>query len=152
MAAQHREAATSLGRTEEAVSGFTVALKTRFVANDNRSFETLALADTILAILPTDHPLAKKAKVRLADLASQFFIGMSAKTHPGAREWLAETCRAAGFAGRILQEADSETTVIQFVADGLGVALLPEQITGLPHEGVVFRPVVPPLRRESSIA
>ena len=94
----------------------------------------------MLVALPTEHPLAKKARVRLADLASQFFIGMSAQTHPGAREWLAETCRAAGFAGRILQEADSETTVIQFVADGLGVALLPEQITGLPHEGVVFRP------------
>jgi DNA-binding transcriptional LysR family regulator len=108
--------------------------------------------DTMLVALPPNHPLAKKAGVRLADLASQFFIGMSAKTHPGAREWLAETCQAAGFAGRILQEADSETTVMQFVADGLGVSLLPEPITGLPHEGVVFRPVIPPLLRESTIA
>jgi DNA-binding transcriptional LysR family regulator len=108
--------------------------------------------DTMLIALPTDHPLAKKARIRLADLASQFFIGMSTRTHPGAREWLAETCRAAGFNGRILQEADSETTVIQFVADGLGVALLPEQMIGLPHDGVVFRPVVPPLLRESTIA
>ena len=108
--------------------------------------------DTMLVALPSGHPLAKKTKVKLTDLASQFFIGMSAKTHPGAREWLAETCREAGFAGRILQEADSEPTVIQFVADGLGVALLPEQITGLPHEGVVFRPLVPALLRESTIA
>jgi DNA-binding transcriptional LysR family regulator len=82
--------------------------------------------DTILAVLPTDHPLAKKTRVRLADLASRFFIGMSAKIRPCAREWLAETCRTAGFVGSILQEADSETTVIQFVADGLGASLLPE--------------------------
>jgi DNA-binding transcriptional LysR family regulator len=41
---------------------------------------------------------------------------------------------------------------MQFVADGLGVALLPEQVTSLPHDGVVFRPVVPPLLRESTIA
>jgi DNA-binding transcriptional LysR family regulator len=108
--------------------------------------------DTMLAALPTGHPLAKNAKVKFSELASQFFIGMSAKTHPGAREWLAETCLEAGFAGRILQEADNEPTVIQFVADGLGVALLPEQITGLPHEGVVFRPLSPPLRRDSTIA
>jgi DNA-binding transcriptional LysR family regulator len=108
--------------------------------------------DTILAALPAGHPLAKKTAVNLAELASQFFIGMSAKTHPGAREWLAETCREAGFAGRILQEADSEPTVMQFVADGLGVALLPEQITGLSHEGVVFRRLVPALLRESTIA
>jgi DNA-binding transcriptional LysR family regulator len=108
--------------------------------------------DTMLVALHANHPLAKKVRVRLPELASHFFIGMSAKTHPGAREWLTETCREAGFNGRILQEADSEPTVIQFVADGLGVALLPEQVTGLPHEGVVFRPLMPPLMRESTIA
>jgi DNA-binding transcriptional LysR family regulator len=108
--------------------------------------------DTILVALPARHPLAKKTKVKLADLATQFFIGMSGKTHPGAREWLFEICQCAGFAAKILQEADTEPTAIKFVADGLGVALMPEQITGLPHEGVVFRPLSPPLRRESTIA
>ncbi len=108
--------------------------------------------DTILVATPGRHPLAKKAKVKLTDLAPQFFIGMSAKTHPGGREWLIETCRSAGFAAKILQEADTEPTAIRFVADGLGVALMPEQITGLPHDGVVFRPLSPPLLRESTIA
>ena len=108
--------------------------------------------DTMLVALPEGHLLAKKAKLKLADLASQFFIGMSAKTHPGAREWLFETCKDAGFAAKILQEADVEPTAIRFVADGLGVAFMPRQITGLPHEGVVFRPLTPPLRRESTIA
>jgi DNA-binding transcriptional LysR family regulator len=108
--------------------------------------------DTMLVALPVRHPLAKKAKVKLSDLASQFFIGMSARTHPGAREWLLETCASAEFAGRILQEADVEPTALRFVGDGLGVAFMPEQITGLPHEGVVFRPLSPPLRRESTIA
>jgi DNA-binding transcriptional LysR family regulator len=108
--------------------------------------------DTMLVALPTRHPLAKKRRITLAELAPQFFIGMSARTHPGAREWLAETCLGAGFKGRILQEADSEPAVIKFVADALGEALLPEQVAGLPHEGVVFRPFTPPLRRESTIA
>lgn len=108
--------------------------------------------DTILVALPASHPLAKQPKVKLADLAPQFFIGMSAKTDPGAPEWLLETCQSAGFAPKILQEADGEPTVINFVANGLGVALMSEQITELPHEGVVFRPLAPPLRRESTIA
>ena len=108
--------------------------------------------DTILAALPARHPLAKKAKLKLGDLASQFFIGNSPKTHPGVREWLLETCGDAGFDAKILQEADAEPTAIRFVADGLGVALLPEQVTGLPHDGVVLRPLSPPLRRESTIA
>ena len=108
--------------------------------------------DTILAALPTHHPLAKKAKVKLADLALQFFTSISDKVHPGERAWLLETCQGAKFVAKILQEADTELTTIKFVADGLGVALVPEQITKLPHEGVVFRPLSPPLRRESTIA
>ena len=108
--------------------------------------------DTMLVALAARHPLAKRAKIKLAELAPQFFIGMSAKAHPGARKWLLGTCESAGFAGKILQEADVEPTAIRFVADGLGVALMPEQVTGLPHEGVVFRPLSPPLRRESTIA
>jgi DNA-binding transcriptional LysR family regulator len=51
-----------------------------------------------------------------------------------------------------LQEADVEPTALRFVADGMGVALMPDQITKLLHEGVVFRPLSPPLRRESTIA
>ena len=107
--------------------------------------------DTILAALPARHPFAKKSKVRLADLAPQFFVSMSAKTHPGVREWLLEACQRAGFAAKILQEADTKPTALMFVADGLGVALMPETMA-LPHEGVVFRPFSPPLRRESTIA
>jgi len=93
-----------------------------------------------------------KPEVKMNDLAPQFFIGMSAKTHPSAREWLLETCLRAGFEGRILQEADCELSALSLSQDGLGVALMPEQITALPHEDVVFRPLSPPLLRESSIA
>ncbi len=108
--------------------------------------------DMILVALPSTHPLVKKPKIKLADLAPLFFVGMSIKTHPGTREWLLDLCRNAGFAGKILQEADVEPTALKFVAGGLGVALLPEQIVELPHEGVVFRPLSPPLRRESTAA
>jgi DNA-binding transcriptional LysR family regulator len=108
--------------------------------------------DTMLIALPARHALTKKAKIKLSDLSSQFFIGMSAKNHPGAREWLLETCESAGFAGNILQEADVEPLALRFVEDDMGVAFFPDQITKLPHEGVVFRPLSPPLRRESAIA
>ncbi len=107
--------------------------------------------DTILVALPSRHPLAKRAAIALSGLAGDFLVGMSARTHPGAREWLLDTCRRAGYAGKILQEADTEPIALRFVADGLGVALLPEQIAGLGHEGVAFRPLSPPLRRESTV-
>jgi DNA-binding transcriptional LysR family regulator len=127
-----------------------VGLRPTLSGHDLRS-ECVA-NDTILVALSDRHPLAKVPKVKLTDLAPQFFIEMSATTHPGAREWLLETCQSAGFAAKILQEADTESTAIMFVADGLGVALMPEQIAGMPHAGVLFRPLFPPLRRESTIA
>jgi DNA-binding transcriptional LysR family regulator len=108
--------------------------------------------DTILVALPRGHPLAKKSSIRLRNLEPHFFIGMSARNHPGSREWLIEICEAAGFTPNILQEADIEPTALKFVADGLGVALMPEQTAALPHDGVVFCPISPPLQRESAIA
>jgi DNA-binding transcriptional LysR family regulator len=97
--------------------------------------------DVILAAVSEGSPLAQKAKIDLKDLEPMFFVGMSEKTYPGSNAWLINTCHEAGFTPRILQEADREPAVISFVAAGLGVALLPEQLKRLPHEGVTFLPL-----------
>ena len=81
-----------------------------------------------------------------------FFVGMSSKTYPGSNEWLNESCRKAGFTPRILKDADREPAVISFVAAGLGVALLPEQIKTLPHQGVIFRPLQRRLTADSGLS
>jgi DNA-binding transcriptional LysR family regulator len=115
------------------------------------SWESIARHKTIVAI-PQKHPLAKKAKINLIDLKTMFFVGMSEKTHPGFREWLCEVCRPAGFTPRILQDAELEPGLMRFVAEGLGVALAREQIKNLPHPGVVFRPLSPPVKIDYCIA
>jgi DNA-binding transcriptional LysR family regulator len=97
--------------------------------------------DRVMVAVGAGNPLAKKPKIDLKDLEPMFFVGMSSKTYPGSNEWLVESCRKAGFTPRILQDADREPAVISFVAAGLGVALLPEQIKTLPHQGVIFRPL-----------
>lgn len=97
--------------------------------------------DVMMVALAEGNPVAKKSRIDLKDLDPMFFVGMSKKTYPGSNEWLIEVCRKAGFTPRILQDADREPAVISFVAAGLGVALLPEQIKRLPNEGVVFRPL-----------
>jgi DNA-binding transcriptional LysR family regulator len=97
--------------------------------------------DNVMVAVAAGNPLAKKAKIDLKDLEPTFFVGMSVKTYPGWNEWLIDGCREAGFTPRILQDADREPAVISFVAAGLGVALLPEQIKKLPHQGVIFRPL-----------
>lgn len=107
----------------------------------------------IVVALPIKHPLLKKSRVRLAELKTMFFVGMSEKTHPGFRDWLCETCQqAAGFAPRILQDAELEPALMSFVAEGLGVTLAREQIKNLPHHGVAFRPLASPIKADYCIA
>ncbi|MDQ6655719.1 MAG: LysR family substrate-binding domain-containing protein, partial [Verrucomicrobiota bacterium] len=96
-----------------------------------------------VAALPKNHPLARRSSVRLKDLEHMFFIGLSEQSRPGYRVWLTETCEKAGYKPKVLQEVHLERPVLDAVAGGLGVALLPEPVKKIPHPEVVFRPVNP---------
>jgi DNA-binding transcriptional LysR family regulator len=100
----------------------------------------------LVVALPSGHPLAKKTKVKMEDLKALFFVAMSEATHPGSHAWLREVCQQAGFVPRVLQDVELESDLMIFVADGLGVTLAREQIRNLPHPGVVFRPLTPPMK------
>jgi DNA-binding transcriptional LysR family regulator len=121
------------------------------IAEHGLEFRSIA-SYRVVAALPKDHPVASKPVIKLKELEPMFFIGMSEASYSGYRGWLTETCQHAGFSPRVLQDADIERTVIQSVAAGLGVALLPEQVEKLPHKSVVFRPLKPAVTTESCIA
>ena len=105
-----------------------------------------------IAVLAAKHRLARKRQVKLTDLENMFFVGMSEKTHPGFRDWLNRTCQQVGFTPRVLQDAELEGALMTFVAEGLGVSLAREHIRKLPHPGVVFRPLGPPIYSDYCIA
>ncbi len=98
-----------------------------------------------VAALPKNHHLARRSTVRLKDLEPMFFVGLTEQSRPGYRQWLTETCEKAGYKPKVLQEVDLERPVLDVVAGGLGVALLPEPVKKIPHPKVVFRPVTPTL-------
>jgi DNA-binding transcriptional LysR family regulator len=114
-------------------------------------WESIAQHRTVV-VLPTKHPLARQSQVSLTALKKMFFVGMSEKTHPGFREWLGQTCQAAGFIPRVLQDAELEPALMTFVADGLGVSLAREHIKKLPHPGVALRPLAPAVTSDYCIA
>jgi len=120
-------------------------------SNRDLQWESLARhkADVVL---PLKHPLSRKKQIRLADLKSMFFVGMSEKTHPGFRQWLNEICRPGGFTPRILQDAEIESALMTFVAEGFGVTIAREQMKSLPHPGIAFRPLHPAVRTEYYVA
>lgn len=74
-------------------------------------------------VVPAEHRLAARKRIRLADVAEDPFVAM--KPEYGLRGMTDELCRAAGFAPRIAFEGDDIGTLRGLVAAGLGVALLP---------------------------
>jgi DNA-binding transcriptional LysR family regulator len=73
--------------------------------------------------VPSGHPLAEGATIRLADAAGEDFI-CTTPGH-GLRLITDELCQAAGFAPRIVFEGEQVATIRGLVGAGLGVALLP---------------------------
>ncbi len=102
-------------------------------------FEVVTLRRVFFrAVLPDDHPLAGRASIALKELASETFIGFDEKMFPGRNASICGACSGAGFTPRLLPRVENLTALLATVAAGNGVALTPEEVSQLPHPGVVF--------------
>jgi len=97
--------------------------------------------DTLVAALPRQHRLAGHAQLRLADLAQEPFVLYDAVQGEGMRSVVMMACQRAGFTPREAQEATQVRTVLALVETGLGIALVPSLMQGVPTKDVVYRPV-----------
>jgi DNA-binding transcriptional LysR family regulator len=79
--------------------------------------------EELVAVVPKDHRLATRRRVRMGDLASEEFISY----RPGARlrELLLSAAQQSGFEPRIKLESNESERIRRLVARGLGVAVLP---------------------------
>jgi DNA-binding transcriptional LysR family regulator len=115
------------------------ALVGNLEARDREVFGVRRLASyPMAALLPQDHPLAKRKKLALAALASEPFVTLSDATFPERSALLREACALAGFTPTIGTETDSLAHMITTVASGEGVALIPRHCEKLPHRGATF--------------
>ena len=82
------------------------------------------LEERYVLAVSAGHPLAKSRQVRLADLASEPFI-LFPESYK-LREVTLLACRAAGFEPKVALDGGAMQSALEFVASGLGVALVPE--------------------------
>jgi DNA-binding transcriptional LysR family regulator len=100
--------------------------------------------EALVAALPDGHRLARRARVRLAELASDTMILFPRHTAPGYYDVFISACRRAGFTPQLLHPGSMQTN-LGLVSAGLGVSLLPASIRNLRRAGVVYRPLAPPV-------
>ena len=107
----------------------------------------------LVVVLPAKHALANQSKINIQDLKSLFFVAMSETTHPGSRAWLSGVCQQhGGFRPKVLQDVELESDLLLFVTGGLGVTLARENIQNLAHSGLVFRPLIVPVKADHWVA
>jgi DNA-binding transcriptional LysR family regulator len=95
------------------------------------------LEDPMYLVLPRDHPLASRRRVRLADLAGEAWIGGSADCE--CNRLISRACAMAGYDPRIAFETDDYTAMQGFVAAGVGVSLIAELGLTSVREDIVVR-------------
>jgi DNA-binding transcriptional LysR family regulator len=92
--------------------------------SDDGIHRTHLIEDPMFLVLPRDHPLASRRRVRLADLAGEAWIGGQADCE--CNRLISRACAAAGYEPRIAFETDDYTAMQGFVAAGVGVSLIAE--------------------------
>lgn len=96
--------------------------------------------DVLVAALPVDHPLARKPRLAMADLADQPLVNHASSGHVGGlKAATAALFQQAGIQPRIEQEAVQIHTIISLVASGLGIALVPSVSGRYASDRVVYR-------------
>lgn len=118
-----------------------VALMRTPILAEGLKMRTLHHEPLVLAV-PQTHPLAVAETVRIADLREEPLV-----THPGGHrsaihEVVLAACQSAGFQPRQAVQVAETSTLVVFVAAGIGVALVPRSVTALRLSGVVYREVV----------
>ncbi|MBO1753560.1 LysR substrate-binding domain-containing protein [Allobranchiibius sp. CTAmp26] len=101
--------------------------------------------DRLVVAVPAESPLAQRAQVRVGDLQDAPLIVHSAGRRSVMYDVVLRLFRDAHVEPHIRHEVGETSTLITLVAGGLGVAVVPEPVTALALEGVVYRRLVRPV-------
>lgn len=107
----------------------------------------LVTEEPLVAAIPQDHPLVltTRNRIPLRTLANERFLFGSRSDAPVFNPWMIVLCQQAGFQPHVVQESGQPVTVLNYVAAGLGVTILPAQFSRLAIAGVRFIPLAKPV-------
>ncbi|MFC3897431.1 LysR substrate-binding domain-containing protein [Lentzea rhizosphaerae] len=97
--------------------------------------------DRLIVALPEDHPLTRRKRLKIEDLEDVDLIVHASRGRSVMHGIVTALCREAGFTARIRHEVSETSTLVTFVASGLGVAVVPEPVAELGVPGTTYRPL-----------
>jgi DNA-binding transcriptional LysR family regulator len=104
--------------------------------------------DPMFLALPRDHPLTRKKRVRIGDVADETWI-QETGSHSWCGSFHEAVCARAGFSPRVGFRSDDYNVVQGLIAAGVGISLLPGLALTNVREDIVIRSLGPqaPARR-----
>jgi DNA-binding transcriptional LysR family regulator len=116
-----------------------------FPGSEGSQFEVRPLfREPLNLVLPERHPLAKSRKIKVENLALERFLIVPRDQARSLHESIVQRCRAARFDPIIGLEVYLQQTIVNFVAEGLGIAFVPASMQRSQIKGAVFRKVDDP--------
>jgi DNA-binding transcriptional LysR family regulator len=98
-------------------------------------------AEPFVAVLPIDHPLAKRSSISAGDLRHEPFVFFTPTAGKLAYEKPVSLCEAHGFRPRVVQEAPQWLTIMRLVGAGLGVSIAPACVQQIAAPDAVCLPI-----------
>ena len=98
-------------------------------------------SEPLCAVLPQQHRLAGRERVSAGELAEEAFVTFPHSTAPELHEAVSSCCLHYRFEPDIRLETNLQQTIVNLVAKGLGVSLVPQSMSRMQLEGAVFRPL-----------
>jgi DNA-binding transcriptional LysR family regulator len=109
----------------------------RSAPGDGELVSALLWRDPLVCALPLGHALAGRKRIRLAELKHEDFVFLRLESSAFAQS-VFDACVQAGFAPRIVQQVVEIPAVLNLVAAGLGVSLVPASLVRLREGAVVL--------------
>lgn len=107
--------------------------------NPDKSLEFFFLLhETAVVAVPAQHPLARRERVTIEDLADQPLIVPDRRSRPHSHDLTIKLFAEAGLRARIAQLAEEKQTIVNLVAAELGVAIVPRWTSRMAATGVRY--------------
>ncbi len=103
--------------------------------------QVLVASQPMVVCLPAGHALAGRPALALSDLQGQALVVVSRTVSPDYHERILAECELAGWLPPVVHELRHWLSVVALVAQGQGVALVPQALAQSALAGAVFVPL-----------
>jgi DNA-binding transcriptional LysR family regulator len=108
--------------------------------------------ETAVVAVPDYHRLAYRKRVKIGDLADEPLIVPERKLRPHSHDLTIKLFAEAGLEAHIAQIAEEKQTIVNLVAAGLGVAIVPRWTARMATRGVRYVPLAASIANKLPLA